>query len=64
MITINKQQKNSKRMFWCQSCNASESKTIMITNNEIQSSSFRLCDKCLKELADKIREELREQEEQ
>ena len=51
-------------MFWCQSCNASESKTIMIANNEIQSSSFRLCDECLKELADKIREELREQEEQ
>lgn len=62
MITINKQQKNSKRMYWCQACNAPESKTIMIANNDIQSSSFRLCDKCLKELADKIQEELGKQQ--
>ena len=49
-------------MFWCQSCNAPESRIITISNSDVQGSSFRLCDKCLKELADKIQEELGKQQ--
>ena len=64
MITINKQQKKSKKMFWCQSCNAPESRIITISNSDVQGSSFRLCDSCLKELVDKIQEGLREHQEE
>lgn len=62
MIIINKQQKKSKKMFWCQSCNAPESRIITISNSDVQGSSFRLCDSCLKELVDKIQEELENQQ--
>lgn len=58
MIKIHVERRRSKKMFWCQACDAEQSRTITITNSDVQSSSFRLCDKCLKELADKIQQEL------
>lgn len=42
----------------CQACDAEQSRTITIINNDVQSSSFHLCDDCLKKLADKIHQEL------
>ena len=58
MIKIHVERRQSKKMFWCQACDAEQSRTITITNSDVQSFSFRLCDKCLKELADKIQQEL------
>lgn len=58
MIKIDIERRQSKKMFWCQACGSKQSRTIIISNNDIQSSSFRLCDDCLKELADKINQEL------
>lgn len=58
MIEINVERRQSKKLFWCQACGSKQSRTIIISNNDIQSSSFRLCDDCLKELADKIQQEL------
>ena len=58
MIEINVERRQSKKLFWCQACGSKQSRTIIISNNDIQSSSFRLCDECLKELADKIHQEL------
>ena len=58
MIEINVERRQSKKLFWCQACGSKQSRTILISNNDIQSSSFRLCDDCLKELADKIQQEL------
>lgn len=48
----------SNRMFWCQACDAKQSRTVSIVNSDVQSLSFHLCDDCLKELADKIQQEL------
>lgn len=58
MIKIDVERRQSKQLFWCQACGSKQSRTIIISNNDIQSSSFRLCDDCLKELADKIHQEL------
>ena len=58
MIKIHVERKPSKKLFWCQACNAEQSRTITIINSDVQGSSFRLCDSCLKELADKIQQEL------
>lgn len=58
MIEINVERRQSKKLFWCQSCGSKQSRTVTISNNDIQCSSFRLCDDCLKELADKIQQEL------
>lgn len=58
MIEINVERRQSKKLFWCQACGSKQSRTIIISNNDIQSSSFRLCDDCLKELANKIQQEL------
>ena len=58
MIEIHVERRQSKKLFWCQACGSKQSRTIIISNNDIQSSSFRLCDECLKELADKIQQEL------
>lgn len=58
MIEIYIERRQSKKLFWCQSCGSKQSRTIIISNNDVQSSSFRLCDDCLKELADKIQQEL------
>lgn len=58
MIKIHVERKQSKKLFWCQACNAEQSRTITIINSDVQSSSFRLCDNCLKELANKIQQEL------
>lgn len=58
MIKIDVERRQSKKLFWCQACGSEQSRTIIISNNDIQSSSFRLCDDCLKELADKIYQEL------
>lgn len=48
----------SNRMYWCQDCDAKQSRTVSIVNSDVQSLSFHLCDDCLKELADKIQQEL------
>ena len=48
----------SNRMFWCQACDAKQSRTVSIVNSDVQSLSFHLCDDCLKELVDKIQQEL------
>lgn len=48
----------SNQMFWCQACDAKQSRTVSIVNSDVQSMSFHLCDDCLKELADKIQQEL------
>lgn len=48
----------SNRMYWCQNCDAKQSRTLSIVNSDVQSLSFHLCDDCLKELADKIQQEL------
>lgn len=48
----------SNRMYWCQACDAKQSRTVSIVNNDVQSMSFNMCDDCLKELADKIQQEL------
>ena len=58
MIKIDVERRQSKQLFWCQACGSKQSRTIIISNNDIQISSFRLCDDCLKELADKIHQEL------
>lgn len=58
MIEINVERRQSKKLFWCQACGSKQSRTVTISNNDIQCSSFRLCDDCLKELADKIQQEL------
>ena len=58
MIEIHVERKNSKKLFWCQVCGSKQSRTVTISDNDVQSSSFRLCDDCLKELADKIQQEL------
>lgn len=58
MIKIDVERRQSKKLFWCQACGSKQSRTVIISNNDIQSSSFRLCDDCLKELADKIHQEL------
>ncbi len=48
----------SNRMYWCQACDAKQSRTVSIVNSDVQSMSFHLCNDCLKELADKIQQEL------
>lgn len=48
----------SNRMYWCQACDAEQSRTVSIVNSDVQSLSVHLCDDCLKELADKIQQEL------
>lgn len=59
MIKIQLERKPvSNRMYWCQACDAKQSRTVSILNNDVQSMSFHLCDDCLKELADKIQQEL------
>ena len=58
MIEINVERRQLKKLFWCQACGAKQSRTITIINSDVQSSSFRLCDDCLKELANKIQQEL------
>lgn len=59
MIKIQVERKPvSNRMFWCQACDAKQSRTVSIVNSDVQSLSFHLCDDCLKELVDKIQQEL------
>lgn len=58
MIEIHVERKKSKKLFWCQVCGSKQSRTVTISDNDVQCSSFRLCDDCLKELADKIQQEL------
>lgn len=58
MIEIHVERKQSKKLFWCQACGSKQSRTVTISDNDVQCSSFRLCDDCLKELADKIQQEL------
>lgn len=58
MIKIYVEHRQSKKLFWCQACDSKQSRTISIINSDVQSSSIRLCDKCLKELVDKIQQEL------
>lgn len=58
MIKIHTEYRPSKKNFLCQACDTEQSRTITIINNDVQSSSLRLCDDCLKELADKIQQEL------
>lgn len=58
MIEIHVERRQSKKLFWCQACGSKQSRTVTISNNDVQCSSFRLCDECLKELADKIQQEL------
>lgn len=59
MIKIQVERKPvSSRMYWCQACDAKQSRTVSIVNNDVQSMSFHLCDDCLKELTDKIQQEL------
>lgn len=58
MIKIHTERRPSKKNFLCQACDAEQSRTITIINNDVQSSSFHLCDDCLKKLADKIHQEL------
>ncbi len=48
----------SNRMYWCQACDAKQSRTVSIVSSDAQSLSLHLCDDCLKELADKIQQEL------
>lgn len=48
----------SNRMYWCQACDAKQSRTVSIGNSDVQSLSVHLCDDCLKELANKIQQEL------
>ncbi len=48
MIEIYIERRQSKKLFWCQSCGSKQSRTIIISNNDVQSSSFRLCDDCEK----------------
>lgn len=48
----------SNRMYWCQACDAEQSRTVSIVSSDAQSLSLHLCDDCLKELADKIQQEL------
>lgn len=59
MIKIQVERKPvSNRAYWCQACDAKQSRTVSIVNSDVQSMSFHLCDDCLKELADKIQQEL------
>lgn len=59
MIKIQLERKPvSNRMYWCQACDAEQSRTVSIVSNDAQSLSLHLCDECLKELADKIQQEL------
>lgn len=59
MIKIQLERKPvSNRMYWCQACDAEQSRTVSIVSSDVQSLSLHLCDDCLKELADKIQQEL------
>ena len=59
MIKIQVERKPvSNRAYWCQACDAKQSRTVSIVNSDVQSMSFHLCNDCLKELADKIQQEL------
>lgn len=58
MIKIHVERKKSKKLFWCQACDAKQSRTVSIVDSDVQSLSLHLCDDCLKELADKIQQEL------
>lgn len=58
MIKIHVERRRSKQLFWCQACGSKQSRTVTISSNDVQSSSLHLCDDCLKELADKIQQEL------
>ena len=59
MIKIQLERKPvSNRMYWCQACDAEQSRTVSIVSSDAQSLSLHLCDDCLKELADKIQQEL------
>jgi hypothetical protein len=58
MIKIHVERRQSKQLFWCQACESKQSRTVTISSNDVQSSSLHLCDNCLKELADKIHQEL------
>lgn len=58
MIKIHVERRQSKQLFWCQECGSKQSRTVTISSNDVQSSSLHLCDDCLKELADKIQQEL------